>query len=251
MFPTADATIVAVGAAGSTVREKGDYRWLESVDGAIQTVVDLRDPSRVALPVNQAMLAAFALSASADCVLNLGTGGGAFERLVQRKLPRTRLISVEQSPGMVALAKAHFFLPKDFPVHVCSAEDYLGDCAVRFDVVLADLFHGNALPDCLYTMEFYAGLAQLLRPDGVVAVNLPHLGDEHLIRVLLPLRKSLPWVALHKVAGFDNLIAFAALKTPEQMRNPAVTHVTEAIAPSLETDTEQLRAGLDVLPMPV
>lgn len=244
MFPAANATIVATGDGGSTVKENGEFRWLETADGVIQTVVDLRDQTRLALPVNQAMLAAFALSSTADCVLNLGAGGGAFERLIQSKLSRTRLISVEQNPQMVAMAKAHFFLAEDYPMHVCSAEHYIRDCDRRFDIVLADLFHGAAIPDCLYTDDFYASLVRLLQPGGVLTINLPHLGNEHLISVLLPLRKSLPWVALHKVADYDNLIVCAALKTPKQMREPVVT---DAIA-SLAINAEQLRAGLEVLP---
>jgi spermidine synthase len=40
----------------------------------------------------------------------------------------------------------------------------------QFDYVVHDCFSGGGVPSHLYTMEFWADLKEIMKPDGVVAV---------------------------------------------------------------------------------
>jgi len=110
----------------------------------------------------------FVPEARSALVLGLGAGivPGDFRR---RGL---KVTVVEINPDGLAAAVEHFgFKPADFDVRIEDARTFVRRCRPAYDVVVVDLFQGDAVPDYLMTAEFFRAIRGCLNPGGAVAMN--------------------------------------------------------------------------------
>lgn len=243
-----DYQIAEADAGALTVHEHDGYRWLCSGDAAIQSILRLDAPEKLLLPNHLAMLMGLLISNSPEAVLNLGTGTGAIERFLGNHLPALEIVSVDSNPSMIDLARAYFYLPRDWPVQLQTAEDYLQHSQQTFSLVLADLFAGGDHAPCLFDANFYRLVAQHLTETGVLSLNLCPRTEAEIVSILLALRQSLPWVMLVKVPDHGNMVLLAGKQPPPN--DVELAQRASRLAPSLQLDFDALLNQIERLPSP-
>lgn len=224
------------------------YRWLSTSDASIQSLIRLDAPAELILPNHVAMLSGLLIAAPLQRVLNLGFGIGAFERFLQDRLPTLEIVSVDNNPAIVELARAHFFVPIDWPVLIQPAETYLTDCTQHFELILCDLFDGDRHAACLFEPAFHRHAARSLSAHGVLALNLATGSEPELVEILLALRQSFRWVLLVKIPQHGNVVVLACRQEPpsdEELARRAAEH-----AARLKLDFSAVLTGLEHLPPP-
>ncbi|KAM0562813.1 hypothetical protein ACHAPJ_001653 [Fusarium lateritium] len=85
---------------------------------------------------------------------------------------------VEIDPVVHEFAKRYFGLRENSPAAIADAVSYTADLVKQsktYDYIVHDVFTGGAEPVDLFTLEFLQGLGDLLKPDGVIAIN--YAGD--------------------------------------------------------------------------
>ena len=117
-------------------------------------------------------------------LLLLGGGGYVFPNYLFRARPGSELVVVEIDPGVTKAAQEAFGLPVDAPIeiHHMDARNYIADALRKnrdvpgsvppFDFIICDSVSDYSVPYQLTTREFMAQVKQLLKPDGLYAMNL-------------------------------------------------------------------------------
>ncbi len=117
-------------------------------------------------------------------LLLLGGGGYVFPNYLFRARPGSEIVVVEIDPGVTRAAQEAFGLPVDAPIeiHHMDARNYVADALRRnreapgsvppFDLIVCDSVSDYSVPYQLTTKEFMGDVKQLLKPDGLYAMNL-------------------------------------------------------------------------------
>ncbi|WP_436529986.1 spermidine synthase [Actinoplanes sp. HUAS TT8] len=149
--------------------------WTLMVDGVPQSYVDVADPEHLELAYVRVIARALrARNAVPESILHLGGGGLTVPRLAARWWPEAAQTVVEINRDLVDLVLRT--IPPARPV----AEIVVGDAreAVEatpdrvYDVIVADVFDGAAMPPHLGTVEFSRHLRRVLRPQGLLVMNV-------------------------------------------------------------------------------
>lgn len=233
---------------GLVIYEWNDYRWLSTGDSAIQAVMRITSPAELVLPNQIAMLMALLINQSPLQVLNLGFGTGAFERFFHARLPALKVVSVETNPRMVDIAREHFCIPRDWPVQIQTAEDYLARSQLTFDLLLCDIFAGEHHPACLFDAAFYSAAAQRLADRAVLSLNLYPQSEAELVAILLALRQSFAWTMLVKTPGHGNIVLLAC--TQPLPCDAELAQRAGALEEALKLDFSNRLSHLERLPPP-
>lgn len=125
------------------------------------------------------------LEAPAD-ILDLGCGPGNSTEILARRYPHAHILGIDNSPDMIDAAKAAH---PDWEFQLCDAGRELSALGRRFDIVFS-----NA---CLQWIPGHAALLRsmmaLLRPGGVLAVQVPMNGREPIHQIIGRLAASPRW----------------------------------------------------------
>ncbi len=199
-----------------TVRQYQHYRWLTVGGEMIQSLIDLEQPEQVLLPNLQAMLLSLEFIEMPTQVLNLGAGGGVFDRFFHARYPQVSMISVESHALVTELAARYFHLPDASEIINTTAEAYLADHQAQYDLILCDIFSGENHPDCLYQPDFYNQIEICLASGGMLAINLLAESEEALLPLLRPFKDQFAWVLLYEVKNHDNVIIYLLKDQPKQ-----------------------------------
>ncbi len=183
---TSVATPEDVADDGSTVLFRRDTQYhrilVTEADGertlrfdrSRQTSVDVDDPTVSRIRYPDYLHLALAARPDAERVLVLGLGGGALPARMLRDYPGMTVDAVEIDPVVVDVAERYFALPEDerLRVYVEDARRYVQRTGERYDIVVVDCYHADALPFHLTTREFFEEIDGVLEPGGVVAYNI-------------------------------------------------------------------------------
>ncbi len=212
--PTDGLLLQALGSEERAVevREGDGLRWMHFGDDAIQAMMIIDDPATPIIPYQIYMLAALSFSHNPNFLLNLGAGGGSFERFFAAHLPELMVTSVETNPDVIRLLKEHFSILGDIPIIKQDAEAFLSDCATCYDLILCDLFDHADHPSCLFDSDFYADVFRCLSNNGVFAINLLPESESEMVNILLVLRSSFEWIYMLEVPHYKNIILFCTKK---------------------------------------
>src|SRR3954468_23360259 len=145
------------------------------LDGARQSVVDLRDPDHLELAYTRLALAGAALVPAPRRILLAGLGGGALPRFLHRNFPEARVEVVEINPQVLEVATQYLGFTPDarLVVHIADARDFIARApAGAYDLIVLDAYADATVPPHLATLEFMAAVRQALAPSGVVVSNL-------------------------------------------------------------------------------
>jgi spermidine synthase len=155
--------------------------WTVLVDGVDQSYVDLADPRYLAYPYIRRLAGVIDAAAPGGVplrVLHLGGGGLTLPRYVAATRPGSVQVVVERDPALIALVGSVLPLPGAGAVEVRAGDAReavrTGD-PVGYDVVVADVFDGARMPDSVAETGFATGVARLLRPGGLLGMNLTDL----------------------------------------------------------------------------
>jgi SAM-dependent methyltransferase len=155
--------------------------WTLFVDGVPQSYVDLNEPTyldfeyvrRLASLVDAAGPAGAPLHA-----LHLGGGALTLPRYIAATRPGSTQLVVERDAALIALVRTVLPLPRGAKLRVREADARAAVesmASARFDLVIADVYHGARMPRSVSSLQFCEQVARLLRPDGRYAVNIADL----------------------------------------------------------------------------
>jgi spermidine synthase len=157
--------------------------WTLLIDGVAQSYVDLDDPGHLEFDYVRRVAAVARVVAPMPApieVLHLGGGGWTMPRYLAAARPGSRQFIVERDAALARLVASMLPLRDnaraDITVEIADAREAVRPNGLfdagRFDLVIGDIFVAAHTPRHVTGADFAHDVAQLLRPDGLYAVNL-------------------------------------------------------------------------------
>ena len=140
----------------------------------VQSSMRLLEPDALQFEYTRLMMGFLLFKPEPLHILMIGLGGGSLAKYCYRHLPGCHITVVEINPHVIALRR-DFAVPDDdarFVIVEDDAAHYVRDSAAQFDVVLADGFDIDGLPEPLSTRQFYDDCRSVLSEGGVFVANL-------------------------------------------------------------------------------
>jgi spermidine synthase len=228
------------GEEGLEVTEERGMRVLHLGSQAIQSAMRLSRPWDLELAYTRAMMGFLMFNSTPQDVLMVGLGGGSLAKFIRRQRPQTHITAVEIDPRVIAAARSHFELPPDDDtLSVVEADGalYVRQHPGSADVILLDGFDAGNQVEALATQTFYAACRRVLRPGGVLVVNLwgrDREFTEYFARLTRAFDGEVGWIS---VQNKTNVIVFAFCE-------PGAPARLEAVQPRLADLSK--RYGLDL-----
>jgi hypothetical protein len=201
-----DADTGRLGAAELLADLDRPSGWVLLIDRVRQSYVDLDDPTYLDFEYMQCLADVInALDPGPLAVTHVGGGACTLARYIAATRPGSSQIVLEPDTELTALIRRRLPLPRDARIRIRATGGREGMAALRpasADVVILDAFHGARVPAELTTTQFLADVARVLRPDGVLLMNVadgPPL--TYLRRVLATVAGQLPELVLIGDAG--------------------------------------------------
>lgn len=160
------------------VVEKNGIRSLHFGSSSRQSSITLNNPESLQLPYTRAMTSWLLFKETVDGALIIGLGGGSLARHLLYHFPECRLRAVEYRASVVKIARSHFGLPLDSRLKVIVDDggsyvrQHTQTCADQYGLILVDAFDFEGLAQSIATIAFFDGCKILLKPDGILVINL-------------------------------------------------------------------------------
>lgn len=157
----------------------GSYQLV--VDGTPQSHVDLDDPTRLFFEYVQRMGNVIDLLREPGepiTAVHLGAGAMTLPRYIAATRPGSRQQVIELETELVDLVREQLPLPKSAQIRVRhgDAREVVRKLPAGLrgtvDLLIVDIFSGARTPAHVTSVEFYREAAAVLKPDGVVLVNV-------------------------------------------------------------------------------
>ena len=149
------------------------------IDNLTHSCTDLDDPSRLVyryIRVYDEVLRWQARKRESFRTLFIGGGGYTFPRYVEARYPRADIDVVEIDPEITRVSLAYLGVRKDTKIRTFNTD---GRWFVmnhrekeKYDFIFLDAFNDLSVPYHLTTKEFSLQLKKLLKPDGLLLVNV-------------------------------------------------------------------------------
>lgn len=191
------------------VWEHDNLRWLQIGSDDVQALVSKQHPEKPALSCNQAMLTALLFRPSYPSLLNLGTGGGSFERFFLNTFPDTEIASLDSNSTVVSIARRFLFLDPEHPVIIDDANSFLSRHKKHYSLIFSDIFEQSSPPSCLFNDTYYEHCHRCLDEQGILVLNLAPRSEEELLAMFLGVRKHFNTVAFMNFDHCANYLIFA------------------------------------------
>jgi spermidine synthase len=190
--------------------DNGPRRFLHFDFGAIQSVMELSNPVRLALAYTRMMMAFLLFNDAPKRILLLGLGGGSLAKFCYANLPAASLTAVEVNQDVIAL-RDEFGIPADdrrFRVVHADGAAYVSKLTHCKDVILADACDRKGVVKALGSLSFYRKVRRRLSARGVFVANI--CGDKDSVALhLANLRDAFDGEVLSLQLRADrNLIVF-------------------------------------------
>ncbi len=190
------------------VCENDAYRWLTLGTDFIQSLMSLSEPDRVLLPYTHSMLLALAFKQKSLRLLNLGAGCGTFERFLFKYYPDIAITSVESDIDIINVSRKYFHIPFDYPVVNTSADLFLKNNRIKYDIIFFDIHDSKKHPDYFYDLDFYIDAMHSLSEDGLLVMNIIPDCEKEILDVLLSVRKVFRWQYLLDFDNYKNILLY-------------------------------------------
>lgn len=200
--------------------------WELLVDETPQSHVDLDDPTHLHFEYIArmgAVIDTFRGPGYPITAMHLGAGALTIPRYIAATRPESRQQVIELEPGIWDLVRETLPLPRNAGIRVrigdarAGVERLPAGILGAVDLVVSDVFSGAQTPAHVTSVEFYRSVAKLLRPDGIVMVNVADgPGLAYARRQIATLRHVLPHVTalaeaqVLKGRRFGNLVIVAS-----------------------------------------
>jgi spermidine synthase len=161
-------------------------RWVPGaftlvVDGTPQSHVNMDNPSELFFEYVQRIghvIDQIGMPGEPITAVHLGAGAFTLPRYVEATRPGSRQQVVELEMDLVDLVRAELPLPKTAQIRVRhgDAREVLGKFPPGLrgtvDLLVVDVFSGARTPAHVTSLEFYREATSLLKPGGIIAVNV-------------------------------------------------------------------------------
>ncbi len=143
-----------------------------------QSALSLENPQRLELAYIRAMLSPLLFVGDPRRVLLIGLGGGSLARFLLEQFPDCRLDAVERRAGVAEIAHAYFGLPRveRLTIHITDACQQVEALSAHrpqdYDLILVDAYDHLGMDASVNAPDFLANCVRLLRPQGVLSMNL-------------------------------------------------------------------------------
>jgi len=228
------------------IRECDNLRWMHFGGDAIQSVMDINQPSEPQQAYSIAMLATMLFLEQPKNVLIMGLGCGTFERLFMACMPELVITSIESNPAVIRLAKRFFMIPEEYPVINATAEHFIATNRPVYNMVYCDIFNRQHHPVCLFDDEFYRNIFQRLSTNGVLVVNLLPGSESELLNCLLAARKYFEWGYLLDFPDHRNILLFFLKQNPPKLAK--LDQQATLLSEKLKMDLADIPARFTKLP---
>ncbi|MDT4933350.1 MAG: hypothetical protein QOK11_1242 [Pseudonocardiales bacterium] len=197
---TAAALPFSAGAAELLADADRPGGWLLLLDRIRQSYVDLDDPEYLDFEYMQAFADVVdAMPPGPLAVTHVGGGACTFARFLGSVRPGSSQIVLEPDAQLTALIRQRLPFDRGTRVRIRPVGGREGVAALAggsADLLVLDAFQGGRVPAELTSAEFMADAARVLRPDGVLLVNVADGPPQEFGRRLLAaIRRSLPSAA--------------------------------------------------------
>ena len=160
------------------VVEQNGIRSLHFGSSSRQSSICLNNPESLQLPYARAMTSWLLFKNKIDDGLIVGLGGGSLVRYLLYHFSDCRMRAVEYRASVVKIARSHFGLPLDsrLKVIVDDGANYVKHQAANetdlYSLIMVDAFDVDGLAGSINSMAFFDACKLLLKPDGMLLVNL-------------------------------------------------------------------------------
>ena len=191
-----------------TVHQNFFYRWLTFDSNVLQTLISRRNPKQPGLRyINELTVAIRAQPA--DCCL-LGLGGAGVAHALGPYLHQSTLTAVENNKVIIDIAKLYFMTDhlKQLTIIHQDANVFVQQCKIAYQHLMIDLYCHHSFPKHCNNEAFFAACKTLLRPEGVLALNLANLDEQWSVyqNMKAIFSHSLLWLP---VKGTANMVVLA------------------------------------------
>jgi spermidine synthase len=150
--------------------------WWLLVDDVVQSIVDLADPTHLELEYVQRIgYVLDHLRAGPVDAVHIGGGACTIPRYLAAKRPGSAQIVIDPDEALIGLVRDHLALADVPGVAVRLLSGEVGVAALpddSADLVVLDAFCGFTVPAQLVARAFLADVRRVLRPGGLLAVNV-------------------------------------------------------------------------------
>ena len=161
-------------------------RWVTGafelvVDGTPQSHVNMDDPSQLFFEYIQRMghvIDQLGMPGEPITAVHLGAGAFTIPRYIHATRPGSRQQVVELETSLVDLVRENIPLPRDAQIRVRHGDaravlaKFPPGLRGEVDLLVIDIFSGARTPAHVTSIEFYKEAIELLKPDGIVLVNV-------------------------------------------------------------------------------
>ncbi|WPY00450.1 SAM-dependent methyltransferase [Candidatus Trichorickettsia mobilis] len=140
----------------------------------IQSCMMTSEPDKLIFDYAKMVLGTLYLNKNPKKILMIGLGGGSVAKALYTILPSVKLDIVEINPDIPALAKKYFAFQEDDHTRIFVEDgfDFIKNSHHNsYDIVIIDAFTKDYVPPSFLTLEFVKNVQNVLKPNGVVAVN--------------------------------------------------------------------------------
>jgi spermidine synthase len=193
------------------VVDTGKVRRLHFSLAFLQSEMEIAEPDALQLAYTQQMMAFLLFTQRLRHVVVVGLGGGSLSKFCYRRLPNTRVTTIEIDGDVLAFGKL-FALPADderFHIVHADAADWFASSDDEADVVLIDGCDQVGVSPSLATETFYRDVAARLRPRGMLVMNLIGPAESADAHVRLAAGAFSGRLMLHKLKRGGNRLLFA------------------------------------------
>lgn len=179
----------AAGAAELLADADRPGGWLLLIDRIRQSYVDLDDPEYLDFEYMQAFADVLdALPPGPLAVTHIGGGACTFARFIGWVRPGSSQIVLEPDAALTALVRERLPFDRGMRIRIRPVGGRQGIAELAdgsADLVVLDAFQGGRVPAELTSVEFMADAARVLRPEGVLLVNVADGPPQQFTRRLL------------------------------------------------------------------
>jgi spermidine synthase len=206
-----------------------DHVSMRFRQGELQSLMSVQQPNHLVVPYTRTMMGFLLMVQKPEHILMIGLGGGSLAKFCYHHLPETRITVVDINPHVIAM-REHFQVPDDdarFRVVCADGADFVRDARKEFDVILVDGFDADGQSAQLSSKAFYEDACRVLRPRGVLAINLDSDHPAHSVfleRVHTTYRGNMVVIGVQERA---NHVVFATKGLPITSENLGLTAALE------------------------
>ncbi|MBA3364517.1 MAG: fused MFS/spermidine synthase [Actinobacteria bacterium] len=174
----------------------------------------------------------------------LGNAGGTTARAFGVHYPGARIDGIELDPAVTETGRRYLGLGDNPRLRVFDedARPFLRRTGERYDLIFIDAYRPPYVPFYLATREFFALVRERLRPDGIVAMNVATVPDDHRLAegIAGTLAHEFPQVVAWQALRFNQLVLGLADGTPLGALRGRLARTPAPLAPL----TRLLAAGM-------